>query len=239
MLRQWLQCLPDHLSNGWLLVAAFGAIAGLVLWVAGARFSRLLIGLAAVTIGGAVGMNLPRYMNWNIGGAGPAVALALAFGVSGYVMQRLWIGMLLGVVLASWAFLVTWTVCGATSVTATTTAMSTSSFDAWWKSLPPTVADHLPYTCGTAFAAGVLLALIWPRLAIATAWSAAGVSLIAALGSAAMASGRPQWIRLLPQHLGPQLVAVLFLVGIGVLLQWKMAGRLAGYSPSPAPSQGD
>ena len=68
---------------------------------------------------------------------------------------------------------------------------------------------------------GLIFALIWPRLGIAAAWSTAGVSLLTALGTAIVATDRPLWIGKMPQQLAPQLATILFLVAIGVLLQWK------------------
>ncbi|MBV8781488.1 MAG: hypothetical protein JO353_08835 [Phycisphaerae bacterium] len=224
MLHDWLHSLPDRTSNGWLLVAIGGLVVGIVLWINGARFSRLIIGLTAVTLGGLLGLALPKWMNWSISGAAPAVALALVFGVSGYIMQRLWVATFLGLVLAAWAFLVTWVSCRAPEQM----KFNTDSLAALWKSLPLNVANSLPYTCGAAALCGFILAIVWPRLGIAAAWSTAGVSLITALGSATMKIEQPNWITMFPQHLGPQLLMVIALILAGIGMQWRLAGRIAG-----------
>ena len=92
------------------VAVAGGAVVGAVLWLAGARFSRTLVGLVTVSLGAFLGMEMPRYFGWGVSGAGPAVGMALILGLSGYIMHRFWIGVGLGTVLAAWAFLATWVV---------------------------------------------------------------------------------------------------------------------------------
>src|SRR5476651_527400 len=108
MLQLLIQWMPDQVGAAALTIALAGAAAGAVLWLSGARFSRTLVGLAAVAVGAVVGMELPRRLGWTISGAGPAVGLALMCGLMGYLFHRLWIGIGLGTVLAGWAFLATW-----------------------------------------------------------------------------------------------------------------------------------
>ncbi len=85
---------------------------------------------------------------------------------------------------------------------------------------------------------GLLITIFWPGLAIAAAWSAAGASLLAGLGSAAMEFGRPQWLRLMPQQLGSQFLALAVLVVVGVAAQWKTAQSAAGQSTPVAGKPG-
>jgi hypothetical protein len=82
---------------------------------------------------------------------------------------------------------------------------------------------------------GLITTIFWPRLAIAAAWSAAGASLLTGLGSAAMQLGRPQWLRLMPQQTGSQLLGLALLVVVGVAAQWKTAQTASGHA---APSGG-
>jgi hypothetical protein len=231
MLQLFIQWLPVEVSAAAMAIAIAGAITGAVLWLSGARFSRALVGLAAVALGAVVGMELPRWMGWGITGEGPAVALALGFGLAGYICHRLWIGIGLGAVLAAWAFLAAWVLLKAPATFDWPAASVGVSVDQYflqlWQSLPANVAGVLPVVCGGAMLMGLLTTIFWPRLAVATAWSAAGASLLAGLGSAAMEFGRPQWIRLLPQQLGSQLLALAVLVAVGVAAQWKTAQRAA------------
>jgi hypothetical protein len=225
MLQLLIQWLPSQVGSAALAIALAGAAAGAVLWLSGARFSRTLVGLVAVAIGAGVGMELPRWIGWTISGAGPAVGLALIAGLAGFIFHRLWIGVGLGIVLAGWAFLANWVLLKAPATfdwpAASGSGTLTEYAQQLWQSLPVNVAHELPLACGVAMVIGLITTIFWPRLAIATAWSAAGASLLTGLGSAAMQFGRPQWLSLLPQQLGSQLLALSVLVAVGVAAQWK------------------
>jgi hypothetical protein len=224
--------MPDQVGAAALAVALAGAASGAVLWLSGARFSRTLIGLVAVAVGALVGMELPRRLGWTISGAGPAVALALVFGLAGYVFHRLWIGIGLGMVLAGWAFLATWVLLKAPANFGWPAPSASGNIDDYitqlWHSLPPNITQVLPIACLGAIGMGLIITIFWPRLAIATAWSAAGASLLTGLGSAAMELGRPQWLHLMPQQIGSQLLGLAVLVLVGVAAQWKTAQIAAG-----------
>jgi hypothetical protein len=232
MLQAFVQWLPNQVGAAALLIAMAGAAVGAVLWLSGARFSRTLVGLVAVAIGAVAGMELPAWMGWTISGAAPAVALALAAGVAGFVFHRLWIGLGLGLVLAGWAFLATWVLLKAPVPfvwpAATAGASASDYIVELWHSLPANVAQVLPVVCGGAVMLGLATTILWPSLAIATAWSAAGASLLASLGSAAMEFGRPQWAALLPQQLLSQVLALAVLVAVGIAAQWKTAQTASG-----------
>jgi hypothetical protein len=232
MLQLLIQWLPNQVGAAALAIALAGAAAGAVLWLSGARFSRTLVGLFAVAVGAAIGMELPYWMGWSISGAGPAVGLALIAGLAGYIFHRLWIGLGLGLVLAGWAILANWVLLKAPATfdwpAASGSANPTDYFQQLWQSLPANVAHVLPLACGVAMMMGLITTIFWPRLAIATAWSAAGASLLTGLGSAAMQLGRPQWLSLLPQQLGSQLLALTVLVVVGAAAQWTTAETASG-----------
>src|SRR5687768_5279625 len=105
MLQQLLALMPKEAGTFGLVVTVAGTLAGLVLWLVGARFSRPLITLCTVALGGAVGMMLPRWCGWTVNGMGTAVGGAIVLGVSGYVMHRFWVGIGLGLVMCCWAAL--------------------------------------------------------------------------------------------------------------------------------------
>jgi hypothetical protein len=243
MLQLLIQWLPGQVGVAALAIAMAGAAAGAVLWLSGARFSRTLVGLVTVGIGAFAGMELPRQMGWSISGAGPAVGLALTAGVAGYLFHRLWIGIGLGMVLAGWVFLAAWVLLKAPPSFGWPVPSAGGSISDYivqlWRCLPANVAQILPLACGGAVIIGLIITIFWPRLAIATAWSAAGASLLAALGSAAMEFGRPQWVGLLPQQLGSQILALAVLVAVGVAAQWKTAERASGQvGPVAKPTSG-
>jgi hypothetical protein len=232
MLQSFVQWLPDQVGGAALAVAMAGALVGAVLWISGARFSRTIIGLIAVAIGAVVGMKLPAWMGLGIGGEGPAVLLALLLGVIGYLMHRLWIGVALGIVLASWAFLATWVLLNGSANFNWPAAHTTGNIPDYlvlcWHALPVRIAGVLPIVCGGAMMFGLLITLCWPGFAIAAAWSAAGASLLAGLGSVAMEMGRPQWMKIMPQTPATQFLALIALVLTGVAAQWRSAQAAAG-----------
>jgi len=96
MLREFLALLPESLGECSLGIAIGGALLGLVLWLAGARFSRSLVTLIGVAIGTSVGMRLPGWLGWSIDGMAIGVGGAVVLGASGYLLHRSWIGLYLG-----------------------------------------------------------------------------------------------------------------------------------------------
>src|SRR5439155_14121719 len=87
-----------------------GAVLGLVIWLAGARFSRQLICLILTAVGAVIGLQVPDWMHWEINRAGPAVGAAVVFGVIGFLTHRMWLAVNFGAVLAIWAGLSSWVV---------------------------------------------------------------------------------------------------------------------------------
>ncbi len=108
MFQHLITLLPRQPGTVTLIVALMGCLCGLALWIAGARFSRSMLTLAAVALGTAIGMKLPLWCNWSIDPMAPAVAGAIVLGVSAYALHRLWVGAWLGGVLTLWSVLVLW-----------------------------------------------------------------------------------------------------------------------------------
>src|SRR5690348_14144302 len=82
LLKELMALLPAELGQTALYVALGVAGAGLVLWFAGARFSRQIVALLCTGAGAVLGMRAPQLYGWNVSGAGVAVAGAIAAGVA-------------------------------------------------------------------------------------------------------------------------------------------------------------
>src|SRR5687768_9630925 len=108
MVQELLPYFPDALTPPQAIVCLLALMAGVVLWLAGAVWSRGLVTLIAVTLGAALGMHVPRWQLWPINSMALAVLGAVGFGLSAYLIERLWMGLTLGVILACWAALGTW-----------------------------------------------------------------------------------------------------------------------------------
>jgi hypothetical protein len=229
LFEQLLRLLPSEPGTIALVVASIGSLLGAGLWISGARFSRFILTLAAVTLGAGVGMKLPAWRGWSVDGMGPAVGGAVILGVSAFAVHRLWVGIWLGFVLAGWTALVIWTTArhGADwhwpSVHA---GLSLPSYLAQvWKSLPDQVKQYLPWCAGAAMACGIATATIWPRVAMVILWSAAGVSLLVATGAAALSRLDPAALQHVPRQTIAQLAVLGGMVMLGAALQWRMTPR--------------
>src|SRR5215210_483453 len=181
MVQQLLPLLPKEIGQAALVAALIGTAMGALLWLLGARFSRPLITLLAVSIGAVVGRALPGWMNWNVNTMAASVGGAVALGMSGFVMHRVWVGLGLGLLLACWAAIGVWLFAAAgaelawPAVDATTTLQSFGQ--GVCQNLPDKVRMLLPYACGGAMISGFLSSLLWPRVAVVSLYSALGTSL--------------------------------------------------------------
>jgi hypothetical protein len=232
MVQILLPMLPKEVGALGLIVAVAGTLAGVLLWLVGARFSRPLITLCTVFIGAAAGMMLPRWFEWSVTGMGPAVAGAIGLGISGYVFHRFWVGMGLGLVLTCWVALGTWTLLNnghqwawpeATEETTVGTYLT-----ATWESVPKDVSHAMPFTCATAMLSGLVAGMLWPRVGLVMLYSLAGVSLLVGMGVAAIENGRPQWISIIPAEMSSQLCLLVALVTFGATVQWWQMSAPAG-----------
>src|SRR5437762_883965 len=100
---------PSNLTV-FLEVAAVLAIVGLALWLVGARYSRQIVTLCGVATGTIVGKHLPEIFPATSNLSAPVLAVggALVFGIITFLTHRLWIGLMLGGLLATWASFGTW-----------------------------------------------------------------------------------------------------------------------------------
>jgi hypothetical protein len=233
MLQDLLQLLPRDAGSATAALAMLGAIAGGILWLAGARFSRPVMTLVAVTIGAVLGSAMPGWFHWTISPMGPAVGLALLLGVSAYALQRVWVGLALGAVLAVWASLATWLALHGSHALDWPGLDQHPTVLGWlraaWSGVPPEPAHVIPYAAAGAMIAGLAMTILWPRFSTLLAWSLIGLSMLIGMGATVVDYTRPQWVKALPPQSGAQCLALVLLIGIGLLVQSRTA-------PQPAPA---
>jgi hypothetical protein len=237
MVQEILPLLPKELGTLALTLSIGGCLVGVGLWLLGSRFSRTLISLVLVSIGGWTGLFLPKWFGWAIDGWAPAIGLALVLGATGFFLHRMWVGLGLGLVLAIWAAVITWMLCsGGAGWSWPKFTMTTHAAEygrSIWQGLPVEVQKILPFACGAALLSGICAALLWPRIGVVTLYSVAGVSLIFALGLSAINFSRPQWIGMLPARTSSQAMTLAAMVAFGALVQWRIAPKLKAASKGP------
>ncbi len=224
----WLAPLTAWLGRYALLAALVGSAAGFVLWLAGSRFSRSLVTLLAVAVGAVLGMHLPRWFGWPIDGMGLAVGGAVVLGLSGFLLHNTWVGLSLSALLALWSGLAAWAVAGGGArlefqwPDIDPAADASTVLASLWRAMPGDLPWVMPCAVAGAVATGVVIAVVWPKRARVLAYSIAGLSLLVVAGLWAMQMSRPQWLALLPKDFVSQVAVLLALVGIGVLIQWRL-----------------
>ena len=226
MLHELTALRPAALVEAAPALALVIAALGVGFWAVGGRFSRSILTLALVAVGAWVGMRLPRWFGWEIDGMGLGMAGAMFLGVAGYLLHRTCVGVLLGGVIATWAGFAAWVAVAAgvqwTLPRVTWTANLPEMLRQVWQSLPPEVARVVPLTTVGGLAAGVVMALVWPKLSRILAFDLLGVLLMAAVGVPLVAAQAPQWLTYLPSGPEQQVFAVIVLVGVGLAVQWKL-----------------
>lgn len=239
MVQELVDLLPRETGALGHFVAIAGTLLGAVLWVLGARFSRMIVTLTGVCIGGSMGMYLPKWFGWDISGAAVAVGAALALGLSGFLLHRLWLGACLGSALACWAALGCWVAFrgGANMVWPVVSPDAQASgfaeyLQAVWQSLPADVARVLPYACAAALVSGLAMSIIWPKLTLALGWSTVGATMLTWMGAAAVEFFRPQWLDYVPPAAWAQWTIVGLMVALGAIIQWQLGPRSVAKAPN-------
>lgn len=220
-----MMLLPHQPGTITLIAAMMGSLMGLSLWIAGARFSRSILTLAAVAMGTSIGMKLPLWAHWQVDPMAPAVGGAIGLGVSAYVLHKIWVGVWLGVVLGIWTALVLWATRGAAFHWRWPQYDPVQTLPQYlanlWQNVPDTMQQCLGISAAAAMLIGISAALLWPRVGIALLWSAAGLSVL--LPAAITALGRidPEVLRQVPRRTSDQLALLAGLVALGTIFQWR------------------
>jgi len=236
MLYQLTAMLPSQVLTLSAGATVMCAVAGVALWLVGARFSRYLVTLAAVAVGTAIGMRLPVWMGWSIDGMGTAVAGAIVVGVAGFLLHRTWVGVLLGVVMALWVGLAAWVALEGDVRwdwhAVQGSAQPVQFLKNVWQTLPPNLVHAVPIAMMVGFGSGTLLAVFWPKLGRVLAYSLIGVTVAMPMGMLAMREIHPQWLTILPPQMSMQWAVLAGLVVVGTAIQWRNTPPYPGRKPA-------
>lgn len=227
MVQELLPILPPELTNP---QAALGLVivgAGLFLWFMGAARSRAILTLLAVALGATLGMLVPRWQMWPINSMSTAVLGAVGLGISAFLIERLWAGIVLALVLVSWTSMAVWMHFGGDEPLVLQpewgiqTATPPQQARALWDALPPTVRRVLPFASATAVISAFSLTLLWPRAANLFAFSMLGVTILFVAGLALVTARHPEWLDLIPIQSSVQAAVLGAMVLLGVVMQWQ------------------
>jgi hypothetical protein len=230
MLHQLLTWLPRDAGTRGFAIAFMVAVAGLALSVAGARFSRSIYTLAAVTGGAWAGLRVPRWMGWELDPMATCIGAALVMGMAGYLLHRAWVGLTLGLMLAVAGIGITWHRLTATG-TGTMPAMDLTHsvpviIREFWAALPRNWSRILLTVAGTGLAGGGMIAWVWPRGSRVLAFSLIGVAMLTGGGVVAVAVARPEWLARVPDSLQSQGIALAVLLVISAGVQSALMPRV-------------
>jgi hypothetical protein len=230
MVQELLPLLPPALTTPQTLCALAGLMAGVFLWLTGSAWSRGLMTLIGVTAGGLLGLYVPRWQIWPVNEMGTSVLGAVLFGLSAFLVERLWIGIVLGAVLAGWATFGTWVIeRPADFVWQLRADWEVQNFlppqyarDIFIR-MPAEVQQVLPYAAGTAALCGVALALLFPRAGRVLCMSVLGVSMMFLCGLLLTSVHHADWLQYIPAPPMSQVATLAALVMVGLLAQWQFS----------------
>jgi hypothetical protein len=229
-LLSWMSQDAAAAGNRGLVIALTFAAAGLVLSVAGARFSRSVYTLVAVAAGALIGLRVPRWMGWELEVMATAMGGALVLGFAGYLLHRAWVGLTLGLLLAAVALGITThrlTAGGSWSLPAIDPTQPLSEIlRGLWAATPAPPARILMIVAGTGLAAGGMLAWVWPRFARVLTFGMLGPAMLVVGALAAVAIARPQWLAQVPQSVQVNGIVLAGLVVLSAVVQWAMCPRM-------------
>jgi hypothetical protein len=205
-----------------------GTAVGVLLWLIGARFGRVLLTLLAVAAGTFGGMKMPEWYGWSIDPMAPGVVCALILGLTAYALYRFYVGAALALTIAAWMALGAWILLGHATYHPPVYSHSGSLpkyLSDVWNSLPADMRRWLPYLAVASFIAAMTIAVLWPKFGATFFWSFAGASIAFCMASTALLHFRPKYLDNLPSHFGVQLASMGGAVLIGMLSQWYFTPR--------------
>jgi hypothetical protein len=218
-------------ESGWLVAAMSigGVLAGLIMWLVGARFSRGIVTLIAVSIGALVGLRMPHWFSVPLGAWATAIGGALMLGITGYALHRMWVGAGLAVLLALWAGILVWNIyCSGRVGTFPDRVAGMGIQDYWtqvWNCLPRDFRRIGPFLCGLAVIFGVTISVFWSRAAAVMLYSVLGVSVLMIMGMMGIAISKPSLLGILPSQTGTQIATFGGMVLFGAVVNWLTSPR--------------
>jgi hypothetical protein len=228
MARDVISMLPQHMTGTLMLICIMAIAGGIIFWLAGAVWSRYIVTLIFVALGGAAGMWLPRWYIWPVNSMSTAVLGAVIFGVLAYVVPRLFVGLLLGFVLVAWATLGTWMLMRGDEPFPVRPEWQTETMTPpehardIFQRLPEQVRRVVPYSAATAMISGLCITLLWPRVGRLLMATTMGVTLLFLASLTLISLKQPDWIRYIPPETEAQIGVLLALVVLGTLVQWQI-----------------
>lgn len=231
MIHTLFTFLPKHMDTLAMVAAIVGALVGVGMWLTGSRYSQKLVALLALSLGMLVGLQMPRWFGWGISGWATGILSAVVFGALAHTYHQACIGMGLGLTLALWASIATFAICGFGnspdgSEWVMPAAKEAGNTKAWvfsfWNSLAGQTRKVLPIACAVSLAVGIGVCFKWDRFGTVLMYSMLGVTMLVAMGCAAVLSTKPDWLKVVPRNqFAAQAVVLAALVAFGAVFQWK------------------
>src|SRR5665213_715747 len=226
MLREAVDLMPDAINHVPIGAALLLCALGVVLWLLGASVRRAGLVLAAGGAGAVIGMRWPAWRGWQVDGMGLAVGGAMLCGSTVFFMHRTCIGLLLSSGLMLWTGLGLWVFMGGGASwdwrATPWDGDMVQYLHGLWQTLPPQLTHVFPISCFIAMAVGITIAVFSPKLSKVLAHSLIGVTLVAIMGTTAILSLKPQLFSLIPGSNRFQATALIVLVMVGTLIQWRL-----------------
>ena len=228
MIQELLPLIPQSLTTEQMLICMAGVLAGAMLWLMGAVWSRAIVTLIAVAVGGLAGELLPRWYILPVNSMAMAVLGATLCGVFAATIPRVWVGLILGIVLCAWATLGCWILLRGDAVWQARQAWEIQSMNTpqyaqdFWRRLPDPVTRVLPYAAATAMISALSLNLLWPRIGRLFMCSATGLTMMLVFGLTLVVNRAESWLKFIPPEPAMQILTLVGVLLLGMLVQWQL-----------------
>ena len=242
MLQQLLNAMPEAAGNRALAMALIVAGMGFFFWLMGSRFSRSIFTLAGVALGTFIGLRVPRWMGWEVDAMAFAIGGALVLGFAGYLLHTMWVGTVLGLMLALVGGFVAWHRVGNGAASFPSIDFAVPPVEIVkevWTSCLSKLPRAIPVVASVCMSAGGLIAWMWPKVGRVLMFGILGSLMLAGGSLAAMSMFRPAWIERLPASTQSQAMGLAILMVLGTAVQWALLPRVRKVSMSAAAESGN
>lgn len=242
MFEQLINNMPPDPSGVVItLVVAVGVGLGALTALLGALHSRPTMSLLMLCIGAILGHMLPVWMSWHINRSAAITAGAIVFGLSGFILHRFCVAMVLGFLVAIVAAFIlydqTQPIDKAPSAEVKLQSSLAGSFIDTWDGATPKFRKAAPWVGISAFAIAGVLALALPKFGMAVLYSLGGTLLTLFSIKLGHASDKIHWLDSIKT--GPMTIAVLGMTMLLVGFLTQMALLYRPESAQPKPSEAD